>query len=283
MLQYTDRKGVARLNIMNAMLDDAGEYTCEAVNAAGKDFTHCTVKVVGMLIIQGQTQKANTDMGLARTRLTPSRGSRSRSGSPMKSLGEERAPVITRPLSDATVTEGNQQLLTVSIHVIGNRELLEVEVSGNPEPMIEWYHDGKLAAESRTLRTYFDGRVAFLKIYQAQSDHQGVYVCKVSNKLGAVECRATLVVESARESEHVPKMPAFVKKIQDVVVNNVRIFLKLYEDCSDRRKCHTDLPNSWRSYSKCLLASQRSSYSCRRCQNQNVRRQNCRIGDPADH
>lgn len=51
MLQYTDRKGIARLNIMNAMLDDAGEYTCEAVNAAGKDFTHCTVKVVGMLCI----------------------------------------------------------------------------------------------------------------------------------------------------------------------------------------------------------------------------------------
>lgn len=47
MLAYTDRKGVCRLNIMNAKLDDAGEYSCEAVNKAGKDFTHCSVKVVG--------------------------------------------------------------------------------------------------------------------------------------------------------------------------------------------------------------------------------------------
>ena len=123
----------------------------------------------------------NSDMGLARSRLTPSnrRGSRSRSPSPMKSLGEERAPVITRPLSDTTVVEGSDKEFVINIEVIGNRELLEVEVSGSPEPMIEWYHDGKLVAESRTLRTYFDGRVAFLKIYQAQADQQGVYVCKV--------------------------------------------------------------------------------------------------------
>ena len=45
MLHYVDRRGVARLNIMNVLVEDAGEYSCEAVNSAGKDFTHCTVKV----------------------------------------------------------------------------------------------------------------------------------------------------------------------------------------------------------------------------------------------
>lgn len=47
MLCYTDRRGVARLNIMNATLLDAGSYACEAINAAGKDFTHCVVRVIG--------------------------------------------------------------------------------------------------------------------------------------------------------------------------------------------------------------------------------------------
>lgn len=189
MLQYTDRKGVARLNIMNVVTDDAGEYTCEAVNNLGKDFTHATVKVV--------------DMGLSKSRLTPVRSrSRSRSKSPLRAQ-EGRAPVVTRPLQDTTVTEGN-------------RELLEVEVDSFPEPMIEWYHDGKLVAESRTLRTYFDGRVAFLKIYEAQLDHQGQYLCKISNKLGSVETRANLIVTNAEgDAEHVPNMPTFVKKLQD--------------------------------------------------------------------
>ncbi|EGT41041.1 hypothetical protein CAEBREN_30100 [Caenorhabditis brenneri] len=193
MLQYTDRKGVSRLNIMNVVMDDAGEYTCEAVNSLGKDFTHCTVKVV--------------DMGLAKTRLTPVRSrSRSRSRSPSVLGGEiQRPPVVTRPLADATVTEGN-------------RELLEVEVDGFPTPTIEWYHDGKLVAESRTLRTYFDGRVAFLKIYEAHEEHNGQYVCKVSNKLGSVETRACVVVEAPDAAEHVTQMPTFVKKLQDVVL-----------------------------------------------------------------
>ncbi|CAB3396936.1 unnamed protein product [Caenorhabditis bovis] len=194
MLQYTDRKGVARLNIMNVVIDDAGEYTCEAVNNLGKDFTHCTVKVV--------------DMGLTKSRLTPVRSrSRSRSRSPSVLTQEvNRPPVVTRPLADATVVEGN-------------RELLEVEVDAFPTPTIEWYHDGKLVAESRTLRTYFDGRVAFLKIYEAHDEHNGQYVCKISNKHGSVETRATVVVEKSSEhSEHVKQMPTFVKKIQDVVL-----------------------------------------------------------------
>ncbi|ETN71874.1 hypothetical protein NECAME_19144 [Necator americanus] len=47
MLQYTDRKGLARLNIMNAVPTDSGQFSCEAVNALGKDTTECYVKVTG--------------------------------------------------------------------------------------------------------------------------------------------------------------------------------------------------------------------------------------------
>lgn len=46
-LSYLDRKGVCRLNIMSVIPADAGEYSCEAVNAAGKDQTRCTVTVQG--------------------------------------------------------------------------------------------------------------------------------------------------------------------------------------------------------------------------------------------
>ena len=116
-------------------------------------------------------------MGLAATRLSSSRASsRSRSTTPQprsrssQEKEEERAPVITRPLSDTTVYDGN-------------RELLEIEVDGVPQPTIEWYKNGRLVAENRLVRTYFDGRVAFLKIYQATADHEGEYVCKVGTEI----------------------------------------------------------------------------------------------------
>lgn len=47
MLAYTDRRGVCRLNIMNSKMKDAGEYTCSASNKAGKDTTHCSVRISG--------------------------------------------------------------------------------------------------------------------------------------------------------------------------------------------------------------------------------------------
>ncbi|VDO56555.1 unnamed protein product [Haemonchus placei] len=190
MLQYSDRKGVARLNIMNSVPGDSGEYSCEAVNALGKDMTECRVKVTG--VIDGAIDRS------------PSRSS---TRSVAYSSDDTRPPLITRPLVDTTVQAGN-------------RELLELEVDGVPTPAIEWYHDGKLVAENRTLRTTFDGKVAILKIYEAQAEHQGQYTCKVSNKLGVVESRAMLVVEPKTTNE-VTNVPVFIKRIQNVTVKEL--------------------------------------------------------------
>ncbi|VDN26602.1 unnamed protein product [Cylicostephanus goldi] len=171
---------------MNAMPADSGEYSCEAVNVLGKDVTECRVKVTG------DTTKSV---------------SRSPSRSTSESLGyvsdDSRAPIIIRPLMNAVVKAGG-------------REMLELEVDGTPTPMIEWYHNGKLVSESRTVRSNFDGRVAFLKFYDAQPNHQGQYICKVSNKLGVVESRAELIVE--QEITDLPNAPTFVKKLQDITV-----------------------------------------------------------------
>ncbi|KAK6047730.1 immunoglobulin I-set domain protein [Cooperia oncophora] len=190
MLQYCDRKGVARLNIMNCVLGDSGDYSCEVVNALGKDMTECRVKVTGE--IDGAIDHS------------PSRSS---TPSVSYSTDDSRPPVITRPLVDTSVKAGS-------------RELLELEVDGVPTPVIEWYHDGKLVTENRTLRTTFDGKVAVLKIYEAQPEHQGQYICKVSNKLGVVESRAMLVVEQDT-TDQVTNIPVFIKKLQNVTVKEV--------------------------------------------------------------
>ncbi|KAK6016031.1 immunoglobulin I-set domain protein, partial [Ostertagia ostertagi] len=190
MLHYTDRKGITRLDIMKSIPQDSGEYTCEAYNALGKDFTHSHVQVIGMSLGRGTPSTSRC----ASPSVPPS------SSKPL----ESRAPVITRPLEDAVVA-------------IGNRELFELEVDSVASVTVEWYHDGKLVAESRTMRTYFDGRVAFLKIYEALPEHHGTYVCKVSNKFGTVQSAAMLTVEE-NVSVHLPMMPVFITKLKDVTV-----------------------------------------------------------------
>ncbi|KAE9413053.1 hypothetical protein Angca_003753, partial [Angiostrongylus cantonensis] len=191
MLQYMDRKGYTNLNIMKAVQGDSGGYTCVAYNAIGKDFTHCRVEVVGM------------DFG--RVLLSPSfYPSRNRITFHASCSNQPRAPVITRALVNTVVN-------------IGSRELLEVEVDGEPIPAVEWYHDDKLLAESRTLRTYFDGRVAILKIFEVQPDHQGCYLCKVGNRFGSAQSSAILLVNQ-EIVEHVSQMPVFSEKIKDIII-----------------------------------------------------------------
>ncbi|KAK0408269.1 hypothetical protein QR680_003864 [Steinernema hermaphroditum] len=181
MLQYVDRKGVVRLNIMNVTPDDAGEYTCEAENSEGKDFTHAELKVV--------------DMGITK----PTK----REPSPAR---EPTRPIITRGLNDSKVHEGN-------------RELLEVEVEAFPEATAEWYFNGEKITESKLLRTYFDGRIAFLKIYEAKKEHEGEYMCRISNNLGSVTTRCKVTVEAATGTEdYLLNMPRFSQKLENISV-----------------------------------------------------------------
>ncbi|VDM54489.1 unnamed protein product [Angiostrongylus costaricensis] len=194
MLQYTDRKGVARLNIMNSTPADSGEYSCEAVNMLGKAITECRIKIIG------ETAESESQ-------------SVCRSVSPLHYDADARAPEIIRPLLDATVKAGS-------------RGALELEVDGMPTPMIEWFHDGTLVSESRTLRTSYNGRVAVLKIYEAQAEHHGQYICKVSNKLGVVESRAMLVVQQ-ESMECMSNVPVFIKKLQDITAKKAGESLSL--------------------------------------------------------
>ncbi|CAD5224126.1 unnamed protein product [Bursaphelenchus okinawaensis] len=176
LIQYTDRRGVVRLNIINCKAEDAGEYSCEAENGFGRDFTHCTVKVVD------DKEKAMNEKKM------------------------DKSPQITRNLVDGNVHEGN-------------KFVFECELEADDSPVVKWYHNKTLIEDEKTLRTYFDGRLAILKVFEASSSHAGVYECVASNAFGEVFSSASLLVEKSEESEeYPPNMPEFTTKIRDLTV-----------------------------------------------------------------
>ena len=74
--------------------------------------------------------------------------------------------------------------------------MFEAEVEGYPTPTIDWLCDGNSVAESRSMRTYFDGRMATLKIYDVTVENQGVYTMRATvRRGGTVETTARLIVE----------------------------------------------------------------------------------------
>lgn len=148
-----------------AEVGDSGEYSCQAENPLGRDFTHCRVSVI-----------AGEDAGGKDTQR------------------EGPALTITRPLTDLTLHEGH-------------RGMLECECQAVSKPQVEWYHDNRLVAVSRTLRTYFDGRLAMLKIFEAAAlEHNGKYECRFTLGDEVVSSRAAIVVEgtSVQLSQLIP-------------------------------------------------------------------------------
>ena len=102
----------------------------------------------------------------------------------------------------------------------GRRVTLECEVDGYPTPSIEWSKDGRPLADTKTIRSVYDGRTAALKIYDIQVADQGVYLLRASTKGGAVESRCTVYVEAAgtasgTEAKAADKAPRFMQKLNE--------------------------------------------------------------------
>uniref|UniRef100_A0A0N5B5S5 Titin n=1 Tax=Strongyloides papillosus TaxID=174720 RepID=A0A0N5B5S5_STREA len=197
-LQYIDRHGNVKLNIIGAQLDDSGEYTCEAQNLDKKnnlkDFTHCNVCVNGSdLILDSSTTPLNINNKILKD-------------SKVIEIKKNQPPVIVK-----------EPPSLVKIHE-GNKELIEIEIDKNNDTNIEWLFEGKPLVQSNTMKTYFDGRIAFLKFFQANKLQQGVYKFIASNKFGAASSEIEIIVESVEcDNDYISKMPLFTKKLENIM------------------------------------------------------------------
>ncbi|CEF63978.1 Unc-89 [Strongyloides ratti] len=201
MLQYVDRHGNVRFNILQARLDDSGEYTCEAQNLDKKnnlkDFTHCTVTVneSELTILSASPAVLNRNNKVTKS---------SSSGK----LKNTSPPVILRKPSPIT-----------KIHE-GNKELIEVEINEDSNAKVEWMFEDKPFIESNTVRTYFDGRIAFLKFFEANKFQQGMYKFIATNEYGSTSIETEVVIETMKsEHNYISKMPLFTKKLENKIVN----------------------------------------------------------------
>lgn len=88
----------------------------------------------------------------------------------------------------------------------------EAKVSGQPEPTIEWTKDGEELTSSPHFRTYYDGEVCKLTIFEAKDDDSGEYTCVATNDVGTASSKAQLVVKEPIVS------PEFKKKMENTAV-----------------------------------------------------------------
>ena len=216
-LMYMESSGEVSLSITRVRAEDSGEYSCEAKNSEGSDFTHCQLRV-------RRSERSDKKEALYADH------SSSSADEPSKKRRLDApavAPVIVRPLKDAyCIHEGNRELIECELDVPTSSS---DPSSQSDKTECEWFRNAEPLVPNKTLRTHFDGRLALLKIYQASMDeHAGAYECRFTNSAGrSTSSRCTVTIEpikvdanaatqSATDGTFNPfitQMPSFVQKL----------------------------------------------------------------------
>lgn len=92
-------------------------------------------------------------------------------------------PVFLRELCPVAVT-------------VGQSATFAVQVSGFPEPVAQWFHNGRIITSSSVFTFIHDGEEFSLIITRVQRELEGKYSCAVSNRFGQATCSSYLHVRA---------------------------------------------------------------------------------------
>uniref|UniRef100_A0A1I7VVS1 non-specific serine/threonine protein kinase n=1 Tax=Loa loa TaxID=7209 RepID=A0A1I7VVS1_LOALO len=195
----TYRSGVCTMELFSSRMDDSGTYRCEATNSLGTDYTECTVSVQGRsgesipvkplrtrriydIVSAGNIERSQSSADVSlRHNIKPSTP-QSRDDSTAKH--DDKLPTFVSKLSSITVKEGEQAEFSCAI-------------TGYPEPLIEWLHNGEHITDDSRLKISFVTGRASLTIRNIDKQDAGEYCCKASNSAGSETSKADLVVKSS--------------------------------------------------------------------------------------
>jgi titin len=110
-LKITFERNRACVTIKNANIEDAGRYTCEAVNEAGKAISTAD------LVVRSEYAQA-------------------------------RRAFLTRSVAETVFPPVFGRRLQAQVVKNGDRVVMEVEVTGTPDPVVTWYKDGVPISEA---------------------------------------------------------------------------------------------------------------------------------------
>lgn len=109
-------------------------------------------------------------------------------------------PHFTRPLKDAITREGD-------------KFTFECEVTGNPEPTVEWFKDGISIQGNSDYKTSYDKGLCRLVIEETFAADSAHFKCRASNLVGSTDTSASLSVrENISEVQMIP--PRIIKFLE---------------------------------------------------------------------
>ncbi|XP_051998180.1 myosin light chain kinase, smooth muscle-like isoform X3 [Xyrauchen texanus] len=153
--------GQAQLRFQAAVMEDAGMYSCVAMNDHGRAV--CSARV------------------LVKAKLSVKRSS----AAPVSVVRRPSAPVFLKGLQNLRVMDGSQVIMNV-------------EVTGD-HPDVVWLHNGKEIQESEDFHFERKGSQCTLFIQEVFPEDTGTYTCEVWNEAGRARTEASLTVQEPQD------------------------------------------------------------------------------------
>lgn len=170
-----EEDNVYTLLIIETYQDDSGKYECVAINGGGEARCDATCNVDAPT--SPKIEKPSTP-------------------------GAEKKPIITEPLKDQKVVEGQ----TV---------IFKTKAVGKPVPAASWYKGDKLIKPSKYFQMNKERDYFSLKISEAFPEDEGVYKCVLKSTAGETTTSGTLSVMAPEVQDALPK----ITQLKDVIVS----------------------------------------------------------------
>ncbi|TSM68901.1 Myosin light chain kinase, smooth muscle [Bagarius yarrelli] len=165
-------RGTFSLVVEGVQEDDAGRYTCEAINDAG------TRQITVEIIVE---ESAVRKFSLPTT---------SKSGGRLGIPAVENRPSIWGESPPKFVTKPSRLYLK-----IGQSGKFSVKITGRPQPQIQWLKGDDELQSSDHYNMFERSGLHFLEIRLAHTEDAGTYTCLLVNNAGKASATAELIVQ----------------------------------------------------------------------------------------
>lgn len=197
--------GFACLDVLYALPDDTGEYTCVATNPYGKATTSAKLACSGSKHIITESQLPQGVLV-----------------SDVKKLGDQ--PYWSEQMSEEQRRKLSPKftIKPMNIQAVENEPArFECAVIGYPKPKVIWYINGNQAIHGSRYKLHYDG-IHYLTISKTKISDAGEIVVIAKNSEGEVLASAMLDVYQTKDFRHVKLKPTSFKTIDELHEREVR-------------------------------------------------------------
>uniref|UniRef100_A0A915PRJ2 Ig-like domain-containing protein n=1 Tax=Setaria digitata TaxID=48799 RepID=A0A915PRJ2_9BILA len=191
--------GFACLDVLYALPDDTGEYTCVATNPYGKATTSAKLACSGSKHIITESQLPQGVLV-----------------SDVKKLGDQ--PYWSEQIGEQPRAKQAPRftIKPMNIQAVENEPArFECAVIGNPKPKVIWYINGNQAIHGSRYKLHYDG-IHYLTISKTKISDAGEILAIAKNSEGEVLASAMLDVYQTKDFRHVKLKPTSFKTIDEL-------------------------------------------------------------------